>query len=608
MVKKYFKGQVKIADVKEAFDDIVKVTNTVATVYNASKAIEDIDYTKGGTTLAPSGYTLTVGGFKQALSLADRCVVGAKPILIGNNQAKLTAGVLITKTGVHRLPDSIVTKPEGGSSKRTLYYDVDNKAYTWTPKGETETVVVRKNFETPLLNKNADNEYLNNTHNDWCKLDATMLEGLRGRILNPSSYGRIDQNPGGVYWLTVAFKNTNAPTGDVWENTTESIRANGSIKLPIESYPCIYTDPLREGDKVRLNCIEDGVNTLLDTIGYGLITFGHIDKDSKTFTPKFAIEAHADAYQEALTIGLYTPDFSDIKTRVNPVTGQAGYSIDGLDYQEIEICMNRVSYASKRISFGSITSLTYTFGKKVTTEEPCIDIRITFNDGTYQDWQMDLPQDISKYDVNCVMNSITGWSLTDKIVNQILYPSPTTGTTIDPAFNNYLGYWFTTDVITVNGKGIGAGQAGWEETQIISTDGYKVCDIDFKSSSKMASVLNNCQNEAINGTFKITSQSRWVKPVAENTPTDNVVDTTNNPLFVAAIEQIGLEGNPTTTTKLLGHEVSYTRPLHHRDLDTWTPINFLFVPRGVSNPYSVTPANRDFTHKFGVIINKNIKE
>ena len=162
MVKKYFKGQVKIADVKEAFDDIVKVTNTVATVYNASKAIEDIDYTKGGTTLAPSGYTLTVGGFKQALSLADRCVVGAKPVLIGNNQAKLTAGVLITKTGVHRLPDSIVTKPEGGSSKRTLYYDVDNKAYTWTPKGETETVVVRKNFETPLLSKNADNEYLNN--------------------------------------------------------------------------------------------------------------------------------------------------------------------------------------------------------------------------------------------------------------------------------------------------------------------------------------------------------------------------------------------------------------------------------------------------------------
>ena len=256
----------------------------------------------------------------------------------------------------------------------------------------------------------------------------------------------------------------------------------------------------------------------------------------------------------------------------------------------------------------NITSLTCTFGKKATTEEPCINVHITLNDGTYQDWQIDLPQDISKYDVNCVMNSLMGWSLNDKTANQILYPSPTTGTTIDPAFNNYLGYWFTSDVITVNGKGIGAGQAGWEETQIISTDDYKVCDIDFKSSSKIASVLNNCQNEAINGTFKITSQSRWVKPVAENTPTDNVVDTTNNPLFVAAIEQIGLEGNPTTTTKLLGHEVSYTRPLHHRDLDTWTPINFLFVPRGVSNPYSVTPANRDFTHKFGVIINKNIKE
>lgn len=276
MVKRYFKGQVKISDVQEAFDEIVNATNAIVSIYNSSKAIEDIDYTKGSAVLAPSGYTLTVGGLKQALALADGCVVGAKPILLSKQQIKMTTGILISDAGVYRLPDAILDKPSGSRSKLTLYYDIFNKTYTWANLGEEKTP--------------------------------------------------------------------------------------------------------------------------------------------------------------------------------------------------------------------------------------------------------------------------------------------------------------------------------------------RICDVDFNSSSKIASILNNCQNEDIVGTMKITSQSRWVKPVAENSPTDNSIDTSNNPLFVAAIEQIGLEGNPTTTTRLFGNEVSYTRPLHHRDLDTWTPINFLFVPRGVSNPYSVTPANRDFTHKFGVIVDKNIKE
>ena len=288
MVSKNFKGQVKISDVQEAFNEIVNRTNEMLEFYNSSEGVQDIDYTKGSPTLAPSGYTLTVGGLKQAMKLADRCVVGAKPIKIGNNQVKLTSGILVTKDKICRLKDEILNKPAGNFNLRTLYYNPITETYQW----------------------------------------------------------------------------------------------------------------------------EDTYNT------------------------------------------------TEVDAEGNPV----------------------------------------------------------------------------------------------------------------------------------------------------SVEAYKICDIDFNSSSKTAGVTAGCQNEDVNGTFKITSQSRWVKPVAENTPTDNVVDTTNNPLFVAAIEQIGLEGNPTTTTKLLGREVSYTRPLHHRDLDTWTPINFLFVPRGVSNPYSVTPANRDFTHKFGVIINKNIKE
>lgn len=288
MVSKNFKGQVKISDVQEAFNEIVNRTNEMLEFYNSSEGVKDIDYTKGSPTLAPSGYTLTVGGLKQAMKLADKCVVGAKPIKIGKNQVKLTSGILVTKDKICRLKDEILNKPAGNFNLRTLYYNPITETYQW----------------------------------------------------------------------------------------------------------------------------EDTYNT------------------------------------------------TEVDAEGNPV----------------------------------------------------------------------------------------------------------------------------------------------------SVEAYKICDIDFSSSSKTAGVTAGCQNEDVNGTFKITSQSRWVKPVAEQTPTDNVINNTDKPLFVSAMEATGYEGNPKTTITFLGNEVSYTQGCGHRQLDTWTPINFFFLPRGVTNPYKVTPANRDFTHKFEVITTKSLKD
>ena len=71
MVSKNFKGQVKISDVQETFNEIVNRTNEMLEFYNSSEGVQDIDYTKGSPTLAPSGYTLTVGGLKQAMKFED---------------------------------------------------------------------------------------------------------------------------------------------------------------------------------------------------------------------------------------------------------------------------------------------------------------------------------------------------------------------------------------------------------------------------------------------------------------------------------------------------------------------------------------------------------
>ena len=111
MVIKLFKGQVKIADVQAAFDEIVDKVNTMITNYNNLSYVQDIDYSVGGSTLAPSGYTLTVGGMKQFMDSCDGTVIGAKPFRVSSNKLKMTTGLLVTKHGIYRLPDSVLAIP-----------------------------------------------------------------------------------------------------------------------------------------------------------------------------------------------------------------------------------------------------------------------------------------------------------------------------------------------------------------------------------------------------------------------------------------------------------------------------------------------------------------
>ena len=78
MTIKDFRGQVKVSDVQNAFDEIVNRINSKVDVYNSFFDLQDYDLTKGSPLLGASGYTLSVGGLKSVLNSYANTVIGCR--------------------------------------------------------------------------------------------------------------------------------------------------------------------------------------------------------------------------------------------------------------------------------------------------------------------------------------------------------------------------------------------------------------------------------------------------------------------------------------------------------------------------------------------------
>ena len=162
MVIKLFKGQVKIADVQAAFDEIVDKVNTMITNYNNLSYVQDIDYSVGGYTLAPYGYTLTVGGMKQFMESCDGSVIGAKPFKVSSNKLKMTTGLLVTKNGIYRLPDSVLAIPTE-KQYRTIYYNTSTGEYVANLNSSDEDLITNKVvYRICDINPNAETKLISN--------------------------------------------------------------------------------------------------------------------------------------------------------------------------------------------------------------------------------------------------------------------------------------------------------------------------------------------------------------------------------------------------------------------------------------------------------------
>lgn len=146
---KVFKGEVKVSDVQEAFDDIVTRINNMIDDYNSASYVIDIDYSVGAKTLAPAGYTLTIGGLKQILKTYNNCIIGAKPFKVASDRVVITDGVLILNNEVKRLPSKIITI---NNKIATIYFNKSTNDYTLTKN--TNTVKVCD------INLNSESDYV----------------------------------------------------------------------------------------------------------------------------------------------------------------------------------------------------------------------------------------------------------------------------------------------------------------------------------------------------------------------------------------------------------------------------------------------------------------
>lgn len=564
MVIKLFKGQVKIADVKDAFDEIIEKVNGMIDGYNHSSYINDIDYSIGGPELAPSGYTLTVGGMKQLMNSCDGTVIGAKPFRVSSNKLKMTTGLLITKHGIYRLPDSVLAIPTD-KQYQTLYYNTSTGEYQLTERGTISTVVTEDKLVGSRLYHGLSND-------------------PKAMILRKEVY---DHNEKGLY---TAMATNNNKQGRIdfhkyvaGENTTESVK-NGKLKLPIEMYAHVSGN-LTGNDTLILKL----KNTNADYRNGA--TLGTYNPDTGIFEPK-------------LDITFSTRDWYYLNVNIQGCQ-EFGVHENGRPYYRFSPIGSCFGGREEYPEFVHIKFKRNELGLQVA--------EVSFIDGegtTLSTRDIQMPLDIDSYNINTLIPRT--WNM-DEAINT---------DDGDPVrYRSLRDVWYKDDCMIRRNDGTEIGLSTESQTisinkvEVIESDtvAYKICDINPNAETKLISNIKGVQNEKVNGTFKITSQSRWVKPVCtadKGTFRGETPDTSKQPLFIWGQEAIGHKGGKRLTCNLFlfGKKVQWNTYAGHRKLDWWSPLNMLFVPRGVPNPYTYDSPSSDFTHWFKVNISKNIKD
>ena len=221
-----------------------------------------------------------------------------------------------------------------------------------------------------------------------------------------------------------------------------------------------------------------------------------------------------------------------------------------------------------------------------------------------------IPLDIDSYNINTLIPRT--WYMDDAI-------NTADGNPVED--RNLKAVWYKDDCMIRRNDNTEIGLSTESQTisvnkvEVIESDtaAYKICDINPNAETKLISNIKGVQNEKVNGTFKITSQSRYAKPVCGGNYSSGgfrgeTPDTSSAPLFIWGQEAVAREGEKTAMTYLFGRLVQWNKQSGHRNLDWWSPLNILFVPKGVANPYTYSDTFSDFTHWFKVNISKNIKD
>lgn len=571
MVIKLFKGQVKIADVKAAFDEIIEKVNTMITDYNNSSYIQDIDYSVAGSTLAPSGYTLTVGGMKQFMDSCDGSVVGGKPFKVDSSRFKMSTGLLVTKNGIYRLPDSVLDIPTD-KQYRTVYYNTATGEYQWTGAG-TVSVVKPVTIEVSSdMRAYQDYGYL-------------LPIGKRARTLD-QFYGAY-YHGGYNYTYFGQFS---------LEQNTKEVLEDGKVIIPMHRYPhiCLASN-LSYNDKITV--LSNDVNLVNNEISSAML--GHLDSDGETFTPLLRIDDYS------------TGNSNYFGARVGGVS-TTGYNAEISENEELYAYIPKYEAGNLYSIYNHWSGwnkVEWEFGKPDELGVSKIKCTHYNKDGTIASITISSGIDIAKYNINCVMFGNNAEANTENATSPLGLAES----------NFYHKTWYSVtqgggiSYLNTDGQNLITNEVVVEESDSAA---YRICDINPDTDTKLISNIKGVQNEKINGTYKITSESRWVKPVCGvDKPSSGfrgeTPDTSKNSLFIwgqEAQSNTDEGGYGIPKLYLFGKMVQWNRKPAHRRLDWWSPLNMLFVPKGVENPYTYDEKFNDFTHWFKVNISKNIKD
>lgn len=564
-----FRGQVKVSDVKAAFDKAVGDINNIVDGFNTQAGVSDIDYTQGSSSLAPNGYTLTVGGMKQFMQAADGCVIGCKPFRVDDMKFKLTASALITKDKIYSIPDSLIANPDDAAHS-TLYFNPQTEDFQW-----------------------------GNKYNATVTEETDVTFGCRYRLLNSelNGYGLVDDNAEDISLYlendTVGYAYYRDFGMTINKNGLDATKlTETSFPVNIDYLPHILLDKNMNTNKFNISTTNiPKLANDQDFLNGGFI-FGNINGNS-IFTPKVivTIAYTGQTNEAALTVRGITSTFKYKDFSQNNNFKLVTYR----DYEvrDSELILKNIpSNISKLIFDNGVVSYENSNGELISG---AIDANMFVNK-----------------DINCILfcTREKAQGISEDFINDYYIPA-NYKLDIDGDKTYYL------DVVPKTVRLV------TEVTQV--KDAYRLCTVNTNTPSKFLGFSPvGIQSEAVNGTFKIMTETknysgRFFK---ENSYRDvstyyEALDTSSSPKFV------GFLGSDTDSESsgvhnkgyLFGEEVDATAQDGHRRNRVWSPINFLYVPKGAPNPYTYSVRNGESTDikyssqkVFNVIIEKNIKD
>lgn len=608
MVKK-FRGKVKIADVQNEFDKLVdKINSLDARINKVNTDKENIDWRYGGATLAPINYTLTVGGLKQALNGFDGAVYGARAFKTDNTHFKMTSGLLVSKYGGFKLPDSVMTIP---TSNRILYYNVFTEQYQWSDSGSGSTY-----YDNPF---NAPTEIL--------ELHSVKTVDANNNPIPSGVYGSID-NYTNEYCTLLEPSNGNPLVyfTRIGQQDAEDL-ADGFLNLSIKDYFKIPINSLSSSTSVsfeygeRISYSSDE-GYYFSVKAKGCLLFGILERNSAKFKPIYYIQlggynqTKLDAFiVDGITIqgtdnsnanctlidtGTNTEDFLGDAHWINKTNRSVQYdNPTGFDctISYLEETHNNVTYPTLQfhLVLKSSVNNTIIYDNKIKISRYYSSYFSNLTTTQIDNIVAKAKDIVPK--LNCVILDNYAVEDTESVSqSSFVYNKETV---MNP---NYYSVPFLTD----------EGQFHYAEAEVVTDGVYKICEISPQRDSLYLNDIQNVQVEDIYGTYEVAVQNRVIIPLVNYGDHDasvkETVDTSKAPKFVCGLEDDQEEADvDVSTCYFQGREISHNIQPNSRTMNSWYPMNYLYLPKGAPSPFSYSGQKADATKVFKVIINKNIK-